>query len=109
VAVSETVASESQMELDTKTYWLSDRQSWCQAPSGAHDQIFITVWQLQSCFLWGAVSDERTGLSFVHAAGPCQPSFLGSEYLGSRYHILHSRIWDFPFRRLLRLAGLRWR
>jgi hypothetical protein len=23
-------------------------------------------------FLWGALSDERTGLSFVYAAGPCQ-------------------------------------
>jgi hypothetical protein len=28
--------------------------------------------------LWGALSDERTGLSFVCAAGPCQRSFLGS-------------------------------
>jgi hypothetical protein len=25
-------------------------------------------------FLWGALSDERTGLLFVHAAGPCQRS-----------------------------------
>jgi hypothetical protein len=33
-------------------------------PSGAHDQIFITVWQWRSCFC-GAPSDERTGLSFV--------------------------------------------
>jgi hypothetical protein len=33
-----------------------------------HDQIFITVWQLRSC-------NERTGLSFVYAAGPCQRSF----------------------------------
>jgi hypothetical protein len=40
--------------------------------------------------LWGALSDERTSLSFVYAAGPCQ-------------------IWDFPFRRLLRLAGSRWK
>jgi hypothetical protein len=24
--------------------------------------------------LWGALSDERTGLSFVYAAGPCQSS-----------------------------------
>jgi hypothetical protein len=30
-------------------------QSWCRAPSGAHDQIFITVWQLRSC-LCGALS-----------------------------------------------------
>jgi hypothetical protein len=26
-------------------------KSWCRAPSGAHDQIFITVWQLRSCFV----------------------------------------------------------
>jgi hypothetical protein len=25
-------------------------------------------------FFWGALSRERTGLSFVHAAGPCQRS-----------------------------------
>jgi hypothetical protein len=34
---------------------------------------------------------------------------LGSESLGTRDHILLSQIWDFPFRRLLRLAGSRWR
>jgi hypothetical protein len=35
--------------------------------------------------------------------------YLGSESLGSRDHILLSQIWDFSFRRLLRLAGSRWR
>jgi hypothetical protein len=35
--------------------------------------------------------------------------FLGSESLGTGDHILLSQIWDFPFRRLLRLAGSRWR
>jgi hypothetical protein len=35
--------------------------------------------------------------------------FLGSESLGTRDHILLYQIWDFPFRRLLRLAGSRWR
>jgi hypothetical protein len=33
---------------------------------------------------------------------------LGSESLGTRDHILLSQIWDFPFRRILRLAGSRW-
>jgi hypothetical protein len=33
---------------------------------------------------------------------------LGSESRGSRDQILQSQIRDFPFRRLLRLAGLRW-
>jgi hypothetical protein len=35
--------------------------------------------------------------------------FFGSEPLGTSDHILLSQIWDFPFRRLLRLAGSQWR
>jgi hypothetical protein len=31
---------------------------------------------------WDALSDERTGLSFVCATGPCQRSFLGRSPLG---------------------------
>jgi hypothetical protein len=41
-------------------------------PSGANEQIFITVRQLQSSFMSDALSDERTDLSFLYAAGPCQ-------------------------------------
>jgi hypothetical protein len=48
-------------------------KSWCQAPSGTHGQIisyyYLTVTVL---FLWGALSDERTGLSFVYAVGCSQ-------------------------------------
>jgi hypothetical protein len=75
--------------------------SWCRAPSGAHDWIFITVWQLRSCFC-GALSLTRGRVSFVYAAGPCQRTH-------SRDRILLSQISDFPFRRLIRLAGSRWR
>jgi hypothetical protein len=41
-------------------------------PSGAYDQIFITCVTVTVLFLWGAISDERPGPSFVCAAGPCQ-------------------------------------
>jgi hypothetical protein len=34
---------------------------------------------------------------------------FGFESRGTRDHILLSQFWDFPFRRPLRLAGLRWR
>jgi hypothetical protein len=78
----------------------------CRAPSGDHDQIFVTVWQLRSCFLWGTLSEERTGLSLYMLLDLASAVFLGSESFGTRYHILLSQIWDFPFRRLLRLAGL---
>jgi hypothetical protein len=67
-------------------------------PFGAYEQIFITCVTVTVLILWGALSDERTVLSFIHAAGPCQ-----------RNHILLSQIRNFPFRRLLRLAGSRWR
>jgi hypothetical protein len=42
--------------------------------SQAYDQIFITCVTVTVLFLWGALSDERSGLSFVCAAGPCQRS-----------------------------------
>jgi hypothetical protein len=57
----------------------------------------------------GDLSDERTGLSFTTAPGPRWAVIFGSDSLGTRDHILLSQIRDFPFRRLLRLAGLRWR
>jgi hypothetical protein len=52
-------------------------------PSGAYDQIFFRseyVIRLTVTFLipWGALSDERTGLSVVCAAGPCQRSLSRS-------------------------------
>jgi hypothetical protein len=43
-------------------------------PSGAYDQIFITCVTVTVLFLWGALSDERSGLSFLCAASPCQRS-----------------------------------
>jgi hypothetical protein len=43
-------------------------------------------------FLWGALSDERTGLSFIYAAGPRHSSLSRVESLGTRDHILLSQI-----------------
>jgi hypothetical protein len=48
------------------------------------------------------------GLSFVYDAGLASAVSPGSEPLRSRDHILLSQIWDFLFRRLLRLSGSRW-
>jgi hypothetical protein len=80
-APAEDCAVQSQSHIATDGQSVS--KSWCRAPSGAYDQIFITVWQLRSCFLWGALSDDRTGLSFVPCCWslPAQ-SFLGPSPLG---------------------------
>jgi hypothetical protein len=84
-------------------------KSWCRAPSGAHDQIFSTVWQLRSCFCEApSLTRGRVCLLYMLLV-LASVVFLGSETLGTRDHILLSQIWDFPFRRLLRLAGSRWR
>jgi hypothetical protein len=45
--------------------------SQSQSHIATDGQIFITITVL---FLWGALSDKRTDLSFVYAAGPCQRS-----------------------------------
>jgi hypothetical protein len=107
-----TVSEPSTLKHPSPSHIATDGQSvsksWCQAPSGAHDQIFITVWHLR-CFFVGPLSDERTGLPFVYAAGLCQWVFLGSESLGTWDHVLLSQIWIFHFRNLLRLARSRWR
>jgi hypothetical protein len=84
-------------------------KSWCRAPSRTHDQKFITVWQLRSCFCWApSLTRGRVCLSIMLLA-LANAVLLGSESLGTRDHILLSQIWDVPFRRLLRLAGPRWR
>jgi hypothetical protein len=43
-------------------------------PSGAYDQIFITVLTVAGLLMWGVLSDERTGLLFAIATAPRQRS-----------------------------------
>jgi hypothetical protein len=77
--------------------------------SGAYDQIFITVRQLQVC---------RCEARSLKRGRVCRLQFLlvlasavilGFKSRVTRDHILMSQIRDFPFSRLLRVAGLRWR
>jgi hypothetical protein len=78
-------------------------------PTGAYDQIFVTVRQLQVCSC-GALSLTRGRVCRLQLLlALASTVILGSESRGTRDHILLSQIRDFPFRRLLRLAGLRWR
>jgi hypothetical protein len=78
-------------------------------PSGGYDQIFITVRQVRVCWCWALSLTRgrvcRLELLVAHASAV----ILGSEPRCTSGHILLSQIHDFPLRRLLRLAGLRWR
>jgi hypothetical protein len=78
-------------------------------PSGAYDQIIITVRPLRISWC-GALSLTRGRICRLQMLLALASAVIfGSESSGNRDHILLSQIWDFPFRRLLRLAGLRWR
>jgi hypothetical protein len=78
-------------------------------PSGACDQIFVSVRQLRVCscgelsLTRGRVCRLQLLLVLARAV------ILGSETRGARDRILLSQIRDFPFRRFLRLAWSRWR
>jgi hypothetical protein len=78
-------------------------------PSGAYDQIFIIVWQLRVCW-FGAPSLTRGRVCLLQLLLALASAVIfGTEFCRTRGHILLSQIRDFPFRRLLRLTGLRWR
>jgi hypothetical protein len=78
-------------------------------PSGAYDRIFSTV-DSYGLVLCGAPSLTRRRVClFYMLLALASEVFPWSESFGTRDHILLSQIWDFPFRRLLRLAGSRWR
>jgi hypothetical protein len=78
-------------------------------PTGAYDQIFVTVRQLRVCSFGapsltrGRVCRSQLLLALASAV------IFWSKSRRTRGHILLSQIRDFPFRRLLRLAGSRWR
>jgi hypothetical protein len=81
--------------------------SWCPVPCAAHDQMFITLWTLRSCFCGApSLARRRICLSYMLLV-LVSIVFLGSESLGTSVHLLLYQIWDFPFCRLLRLAGSR--
>jgi hypothetical protein len=66
-------------------------------PSGAYDQIFISLWQLRFCFC-GAPSLTRGRVCLLcMLLALANAVLLGSEALWSRDHILLSQIWDFLF------------
>jgi hypothetical protein len=59
------------------TLLLMDSQSvslGVEPPSGAHDQIFFTVWHLRSGFCGAPSLTRGRVFFFVYAAGPCQHS-----------------------------------
>jgi hypothetical protein len=59
--------------------------------------------------IWGALSDERRVCRLQLLLALASAVIFRSESHRTRGHILLSQIRDFSFRRLLRIAGSRWR
>jgi hypothetical protein len=122
--------------LRSQSYVTTDGQSaslfWWQIPISGPRPDFYYCQTVAGLLMWGALSDERTGLSFTIAAGPRQrslsrvpvpwdswPYFTVSDSRRlpqpggprPRIYIPQEQVGPgtgFPFHRL-RLAGLRWR
>jgi hypothetical protein len=78
-------------------------------PSGTYDQIFISVRQLRVCWC-GALSLKRGRVCRLQVLLVLASAVIfGSDFLGILDHLLLSHSRDFPVRRLLRLAELRWK
>jgi hypothetical protein len=78
-------------------------------PYVAYGQIFITVIQLRVCWCGALSKTKRRVYRLQLLLALASTVILGSESRGTRDRILLSQIRDFLFRRLLRLARLRWR
>jgi hypothetical protein len=97
----------SSSKSESKLHWTDGQlisKSWYRAPSGAHNHIFITLWQLWSCFC-GAPSLMRGRVCLLYMLlALASVVFHGSKSLGTRDHILLSQIWDFALVSVGRVA-----
>jgi hypothetical protein len=133
---SDWLLSQSQSQRYVTTDCQLASLSWYQAPIWGLRPDFSYCQTVAGLFMWDALSDERTGLSFTIAAGPRQlghfwvrvppdswPYFTVSDSRlpqpggpGPRIYIPQQQGGPvippgtgFPFRRLLWLAGSQWR
>jgi hypothetical protein len=72
------ICTENMICTESESYVTTDGQpaslSWSKAPIwGLRPDLYYCP-TVAGLLIWGALSDERTGLSFVYAAGPCQRS-----------------------------------
>jgi hypothetical protein len=88
--------------------WWSISKSWCRTPSRIMTR-YLLLFDSYGLVFWGALSNERTGLSFVYATGPRQRSLSWVRVSWDSWLYFTVSDLRLPFRCLLRLAGSRWR
>jgi hypothetical protein len=102
--------SSSQIRVRSHCDWRSVSQS---ASLGVELHLGLMTRYLLLFDIYGFVFVERPlwwqdGCLLYMLLALARAVSLGSESLRTRDHIFLSQIWDFPFCRLLRLAGSRW-
>jgi hypothetical protein len=78
VSLNWTSQSQSHIAIDGQ----SVSKLWCRAPSGAHCQILITLWQLWSCFVGRPIWREDGSVFYICCWPLLVQSFLGPSPLG---------------------------
>jgi hypothetical protein len=107
------IDSEFESESESESYIATDGQSaslsWNKAPIwGLRPDLYYCL-TVAVCWC-GALSLTRGRVCRLQLLLALASAVIfWSESRRTRGHILLSQILDFPFRRLLRLAGLRWR
>jgi hypothetical protein len=97
----------SESEFYVTTDGQSTSLSWNKASIWGLWPDFYYCQTVAGLLMWGAFSDERMGLSLLLT--PHQRSYSRVQVPWDLWPYLLSQIRDFRIRRLLRLAGLRWR
>jgi hypothetical protein len=102
------------LRIESESYVTTDGQpaslSWNKAPFWCLRPDLYYCMTLKRVYWYWAHSLTRgrvNRLQFLLVLASAV--IFGSESRRTRGHILLSQIWDFPFRRLLRLAGSRWK
>jgi hypothetical protein len=116
-AASRSVASQHSTAHQITSYWsdlyvTTDGQpaslSWNKAPIWGLRPDLYYLCDSYGLVLVGRPLWREDGVCLLYMLlALASAIFLWSESLRTRDHILLSHIWDFPFRRLLRLAGSR--
>jgi hypothetical protein len=95
----------SQVESCVMTDSQSASLSWNKAPIWGLRPDFYYCQTVAGFLMWGALSDERTGLPYNFCWPSPSQSFSGPNPVGlATNYILLSQIRDFSFRRHVRLA-----
>jgi hypothetical protein len=103
------LSSESECESYITTDGQAASLSWNKVPIlGLRPDFYYCLLQFRVCW-YGAPSLTRKRICRLQLLlALASAVFLGPQSRGTRDHILLSQIRDLPFRRLLRLTGLRW-